>query len=411
MNVNRDSDDTFPNVCLTDSSEDDLATEDLETLAFLARAGREAQQQLRQPQHNIGLRGHQYILEVLNGNPRNCRELFRLEVDAFRALCSLLRSNRFLKDTRKGLTVEEQIGMFTSVLAAGDEQRIVGQRFQHSTETVNAHVRNVMKALCRLGTHLIYPTHTSGVHPTIAANPRNYPWFEGCIGAIDGTMIDAVVPAEVREAYRNRHGKVAQNVLCVCDLDMKFTFLYTGWEGSSHDARVFIDALSQGRNAFPMPLDGHYYLVDSAYPCTRGFMPPYPRERYHRSDRQGQRGFRGYKDYFNHRHSCIRNVIERTFGVLKSRFRILRLMPGYKVGRQGDLIIACCTLHNFIRMASPNDRLFEEWRDMELSPSGHAYSDAAVSGNHPDMTVESARAMAAIRDDIAKRMWEARSGH
>ncbi|XP_035541423.1 putative nuclease HARBI1 [Juglans regia] len=234
---------------------------------------------------------------------------------------------------------------------------------------------------------------------------------QGCIGAIDGTMIDAVVPTEVREAYRNRHGKVAQNVLCVCDLDMKFTFLYTGWEGSSHDARVFIDALSQGRNAFPMPLDGHYYLVDSAYPCTRGFMPPYPRERYHRSDRQGQRGFRGYKDYFNHRHSCIRNVIERTFGVLKSRFRILRLMPGYKVGRQGDLIIACCTLHNFIRMTSPNDWLFEEWRDMELSPSGRAYSDAAVSGNHPDMTVESARAMAAIRDDIAKRMWEARSGH
>ena len=79
---------------------------------------------------------------------------------------------------------------------------------------------------------------------------------QGCIGAIDGTMIDAVVPTEVREAYRNRHGKVAQNVLCVCDLDMKFTFLYTGWEGSSHDARVFIDALSQGRNAFPMPLDG-----------------------------------------------------------------------------------------------------------------------------------------------------------
>lgn len=80
--------------------------------------------------------------------------------------------------------------------------------------------------------------------------------LEGCIGAIDGTMINAVVPSEVREAFRNRHGQIAQNVLSVCDLDMKFTFVYTGWEGSAHDARIFLDALRQVDNHFPWPLDG-----------------------------------------------------------------------------------------------------------------------------------------------------------
>ncbi|XP_041004063.1 gibberellin-regulated protein 12-like [Juglans microcarpa x Juglans regia] len=52
-------------------------------------------------------------------------------------------------------------------------------------------------------------------------------------------------------------------------------------------------------------------------------------------------------------------------------------------------------------MTTPNDWLFEDWRNRELSPSGRAYSDTAASIRHPDMTVESARAMAGIRDDIA----------
>lgn len=155
-------------------------------------------------------------------------------------------------------------------------------------------------------------------------------------------------------------------------------------------------------------LAGHYYLVDSAYPCTRGFMPPYPRERYHRSDYAGQRGFRGYKDYFNYRHSSIRNVIERAFGVLKSRFRILRNMPAYSITKQGQLITACCTLHNFIRMTTPDDFIFEEWANKKLDPNGRAVSEDADAARHPNMTLESAQYMVAFRDDIARNMWAAR---
>jgi len=42
-------------------------------------------------------------------------------------------------------------------------------------------------------------------------------------------------------------------------------------------------------------------------------MPPNPRERYHRSDRYNGHQFQGYKDYFNFRHSSLRNIIERMF--------------------------------------------------------------------------------------------------
>ncbi|XP_035539801.1 protein ALP1-like isoform X1 [Juglans regia] len=154
---------------------------------------------------------------------------------------------------------------------------------------------------------------------------------EKCIGAIDGTYIDACVPAEATNAYLSRHQQVSQNVLAVCDFDMKFTFIYAGWEDTAHDARLFMDALSRPGIDFPLPPEGYYYLVDFAFPCTRGFMPPYPRVRYHRSDRHSNSSFSGYQDYFNYRHSSLRNVIERTLGVLKKRFRILKSMNPYKV--------------------------------------------------------------------------------
>ena len=53
-------------------------------------------------------------------------------------------------------------------------------------------------------------------------------------------------------AYTNRHGVQSQNVLAVCDHDMRFVYVYAGWEGSAHDARVLDGALT-GPNHFPMP--------------------------------------------------------------------------------------------------------------------------------------------------------------
>ena len=57
-------------------------------------------------------------------------------------------------------------------------------------------------------------------------------------------------------AYTNRHGVQSQNVLAVCDHDMRFVYVYAGWEGSAHDARVLDGALT-GPNHFPMPPTGN----------------------------------------------------------------------------------------------------------------------------------------------------------
>ena len=48
---------------------------------------------------------------------------------------------------------------------------------------------------------------------------------------------------DVQEHYRNRKGFISVNVLGVCDKDMKFIYMLTGWEGSAADGRVLRNAM------------------------------------------------------------------------------------------------------------------------------------------------------------------------
>ncbi|KAL0552036.1 hypothetical protein IC582_011129 [Cucumis melo] len=54
------------------------------------------------------------------------------------------------------------------------------------------------------------------------------------------------------------------------------------------------------------------------------------------------------KKYFNMKHSSARNVIERTFGVLKGRWAILSGKSYYPLQVHCRTILACCSLHNLI---------------------------------------------------------------
>ena len=80
------------------------------------------------------------------------------------------------------------------------------------------------------------------------------PFFDRCIGALDGTHIQVIVKAAEREAYTNRHGYTSQNVVATCDFDMRFTYVSSGIEGSMHDTLVLKMAWEDPN--FPHPLSG-----------------------------------------------------------------------------------------------------------------------------------------------------------
>ncbi|CAA0840130.1 Unknown protein, partial [Striga hermonthica] len=74
-----------------------------------------------------------------------------------------------------------------------------------------------------------------------------------CIGAIDGTHIDVIIPEEDQLRYRGRKGTTTLNVMAACDFDLLFTYVLTGWEGSAHDSRIFLDTITNLDLNFPKP--------------------------------------------------------------------------------------------------------------------------------------------------------------
>jgi len=46
--------------------------------------------------------------------------------------------------------------------------------------------------------------------------------------------------------------------MCACDFNMIFTYVYSGWEGSAHDSKVFLDAITNPNAGFPWPPKGMY---------------------------------------------------------------------------------------------------------------------------------------------------------
>ena len=121
------------------------------------------------------------------------------------------------------------------------------------------------------------PTADTPLSSKIQDNPLFFPFLRDAIGAIDGTHINANVTLEERQASRNRKGGVTQNCLAACDFDLKFTYIFSGWDGSTADATMFHDARLTD---LPVP-HGKYYLADAGFQTCDAFLIPYRGVRYH----------------------------------------------------------------------------------------------------------------------------------
>ena len=117
---------------------------------------------------------------------------------------------------------------------------------------------------------------------------------------------------------------------------------------------------------------------------------------------------RNKKELFNLRHASARNVIERIFGVLKQRFRILLLPPAYKLNVQARLPAALSALHNFIKTHEPYDQpLTDGDNTAETNLFGYHDGPNPDSEIIPDQELEQLEGgtMGAKRDAIADAMW------
>ena len=78
----------------------------------------------------------------------------------------------------------------------------------------------------------------------------------------------ATVPTDKKKKFYNRKGFVSQNVMAVCDFDLRFTFVLAGGEGSIHDAKVLKIMATTPELKFPHPPAGSNRDLFSNSLCT-----------------------------------------------------------------------------------------------------------------------------------------------
>lgn len=100
--------------------------------------------------------------------------------------------------------------------------------------------------------------------------------------------------------------------------------------------------------------------MDAGYPNREGYLAPYKGEMYHIPDWRRGPAPRGEQELFNHLYSSIRNVVERTFGVWKNKWRILLKMPSYPMDKQMMIVAATMCLNNSIRENDDQDKHFQK---------------------------------------------------
>ena len=98
--------------------------------------------------------------------------------------------------------------------------------------------------------------------------------------------------------------------------------------------------------------------MDPGYRNQVGYLAPYKGTKYHLQEYRNAAPPQGMEETFNYAHSSLRNVVERSIGVLKMKWMMLKEIPAYAPDKQSEIIQAACALHNFIRNSGIQDRHF-----------------------------------------------------
>jgi hypothetical protein len=99
----------------------------------------------------------------------------------------------------------EALAMFLLIVGAPQSVGQAEDRFRRSLETISRTFNRVLTCVLRLAKDIIVPKDPTflEVHPHLE-NPSFWPYFNNCVGAIDGTHIKMVVPNSTKIAHMNR---------------------------------------------------------------------------------------------------------------------------------------------------------------------------------------------------------------
>ena len=126
-------------------------------------------------------------------------------------------------------------------------------RFERSLDTVSRKISHVAEVMCRWTHYVLVSADNSyaGVNWQLGSYA---PFFDGCIGPLDGTHVKVRVNKEAKIDHTNRKGDVSMNVCAIVNMDGRFTYVGVGMAGSVHDMSVLKECWEEPN--FPHPPTG-----------------------------------------------------------------------------------------------------------------------------------------------------------
>ncbi len=165
------------------------------------------------------------------------------------------------------------------------------------------------------------------------------------LGALDGKHCQVQCFGNSGSLFYNFKSHFSVVLLALVDANNRLLYVDIGGAGGSNDAGIlqastFQDALQSG--ALNLPKQRHnigvdyHFIGDDAFGHTTRLVKPFP-----------LRGLSAKERVFNYRFSRARRIVESTFGLMASRFRVLRSSSMLSYDNVIKTIQAVCVLPNF----------------------------------------------------------------
>ncbi len=263
---------------------------------------------------------------------------------------------RYETNFRKTIDPGHRLVICLRYLATGETFRSLSFQFRVSHNPISQIVMEVCEAIIEEYHEEVMPSSLSVDYWRAKAEGFEKWNFPHCTCAIDGKHVAIVCPKKSGSQFYNYKKIYSIILLGIVDTDYKFVYIDAGCNGSSSDTQVFNrsafkKAVKEHRVGWPAPDplpndDGPtlYFMVgDDACPLKTWLMKPYSKRQLTKEER-----------VFNYRLSRARRVSENAFRILVHRFRCLLKTIEVQPEEATSITIACCMLHNLMRMRYPD---------------------------------------------------------
>ena len=304
--------------------------------------------------HDRGLHKSGFFDQNLLGsfNAREFKSRMRMDVSTFEYLCSTLAPYLHRKNTRLRLAIPVQVKVAVSItrMATGNSMQCIADLYRIGLSSSQTAVSQFCFAI---KIHLLkkfikWPTPT--IMAKYAREFQELHQIPFVVGAVDGSHIPIVAPRLHAADYYNRkgfHSVLLEGVVCSKCIFWDFDI---GWAGSMHDANLW-GRTDIGKYCETGKLSPYALVGDAAYPCRPWMFAPY----------------KGHKDglsreeyHWNYVQSSTRMCIERAFGMLEGRWRILLKRLDVNLKNVPDIVSTCLVLHNMCLIFGDNFEK-QEW--------------------------------------------------